>query len=70
MKRVRISGNDGRGGVSRKYREASERQKKGDIIATTNNHTTATDSNKATCHTALQVKAEVTCIGTSLSTDD
>jgi hypothetical protein len=34
-KRVGISGNDGRGGVSQKYREVSERQKKGNIITGT-----------------------------------
>jgi hypothetical protein len=37
---------------------------------TTSNHTTTTDSNKTTCHATLSVKAEVTCIRTSLSADN
>jgi hypothetical protein len=35
-----------------------------------NNCTTATDSNKVTCHSTLQVKAKVACIRTSLSADN
>jgi hypothetical protein len=36
----------------------------------TSNCTNATDSNKTNCHTMTHVKAEVACVGTSLSADD
>jgi hypothetical protein len=37
---------------------------------TANNRTTITNPNELTCHTMSQVKAEVACVGMSLSTDD
>jgi hypothetical protein len=37
---------------------------------TTSNHTNTTNSNKTTCHTMMHVKAEVACVGTSLSANE
>jgi hypothetical protein len=36
----------------------------------TSNCTNVTNSNETNCHTTTHVKAEVACVGTSLSADD
>jgi hypothetical protein len=36
----------------------------------TSNRTNVTDSNETNCHTTTHVKAEVACVGTSLSAND